>query len=157
MANLLACAERAGILHVAAIREVLERVQRRPSRGLSTLVEALDEHVRIGAQLSRSEVEAALRDIAVRAGLPAPQLNRVVFGEEVDALWPDAGIGIEIDSWQFHRDRRAFVADRAKLRRLYLRGFVVLPYAAADITCRPQLVAAELAAARSRSAALLPT
>ena len=116
------------------------------------LTAALSEHVRIGAQLSRSEVESALHSIAVRAGLPAPMLNRVIAGDEVDALWPAARLGVEIDSWAFHRGRRAFVADRAKLRRLSLHGFLVLPYAAADVVHRPGLVASELRAALSRPA-----
>ena len=152
IANMLAASERAGSLDIAATREVLDRVRGRPTRGHALLTEVLDEHSRIGAQLTRSGVEAALRSVAVKAGLPAPQMNRVLYGEEIDAVWPDVRLGIEIDSWEFHRDRRSFVADRAKLRRLFLRGYVVLPYAAVDIVHRPDLVAAELAAARERAA-----
>lgn len=151
LANILARAERACVLHLAAVRGALERTGPRPTRGRAALTAALNEHLRLGAQLSRSEVGFALREVAVRAGLPAPMLNRVVAGDEVDALWPAARIGVEIDSWAFHRDRRAFVADRAKLRRLFLRGFVVLPYAAADVRFRPDLVADELRAALNRS------
>ena len=151
LANILARAERASLLHLTAVRRTLERAGPRPTRGHAALSAALDEHLKLGAQLSRSEVEFALREVAVRAGLPAPMLNRVVAGDEVDALWPASRIGIEIDSWAFHHDRRAFVADRAKLRRLFLRGFVVLPYAAADIRFRPNLVADELRAVLARS------
>ncbi len=156
MANMLAAAERASLLHLASIREVLERVRSRPTSGYKLLVDVLTEHLDAGAQLSRSEVEASLRDIAVQAGLPAPQLNRVIAGDEVDAVWPDVGLAVEIDSWAFHRDRRAFVSDRAKLRRLFLRGFVVLPYAAADVVHRPRLVAAELIAARAHAESRVP-
>ncbi len=150
IASVLARAERAGLLELSAMRETLERVSSRPTPGYAQLSEALREHHRLGAQLSRSEVESALHGIASQAGLPVPMLNRVVAGDEVDALWPDARLGIEIDSWEFHRDRRSFVADRAKLRRLSLQGFVVLPYAGADIVHRPHLVASELRAALAR-------
>lgn len=151
LANVLARAERASLLHLSALRDALARVQHNPSQGHAALSAALDEHARLGAQLSRSEIETALHSIASQAGLAEPLLNRVVAGDEVDALWPRAGLGIEIDSWEFHRDRRSFVADRAKLRRLFLRGFVVLPYAAADVVHRPGLVAAELRAALARA------
>lgn len=151
LANLLARAERASLLHVSEIHAVMERVRARPSPGHARLADVLAEYMQLGAQFSRSDVEAALRDIAVRAGLPAPHLNRMVGGDEVDALWPDLQLGIEVDSWEFHRDRRAFVQDRAKLRRLYLHGLTVLPFTGADVVFRPARVAIELAAIRDRA------
>lgn len=156
LANLLAQAERASLLDLAAVRETLERVRARPTPGYARLAGVLAEHAQLGAQLSRSDVEAALRGIAVRARLPPPQLNRMVGGDEVDALWPDLRLGIEIDSWEFHRDRRSFVADRAKLRRLYLQGLTVLPYAAADVVFRPAAVAKELRNVHARAGRLWP-
>lgn len=157
MANVLAETERRGLLHLAALREVMERVKHRPTRAHALLVHVLTEHLRHGAQLTRSEVEEALREIAERAGLPAPLMNRVIGGAELDAWWPDVGLGIEVDSWEFHDHRRAFVADRAKLRHLFLRGVLVLPYAAADLVHRPDLVAAELAALRRQAATMRRT
>lgn len=154
MANVLAEAERRRLLHLAALREAMERVKHRPTPAHALLVHVLTEHLRHGAQLTRSEVEEALREIAVRAGLPAPLMNRVIGGDELDAWWPDVGLGIEVDSWEFHDHRRSFVTDRAKLRRLFLRGVVVLPYAAADLVHRPQLVAPELAALRRQAVTL---
>lgn len=152
MANVLAEAERRGLLHLAALRDVMERVKHRPTRAHALLVHVLTEHLRHGAQLTRSEVEDALHGIAVRADLPAPLMNRVIGGDELDAWWPDVGLGIEVDSWEFHDHRRAFVTDRAKLRRLFLNGVLALPYAAADLVHRPELVAAELAALRRQAA-----
>ncbi len=153
IANLLARAERASLLHVGDVQDVMDRVRARPTPGHARLAAALDEHLQLGAQLSRSDIEGALRDIAARAGLPAPRLNQIVGGDEVDALWPDLRLGIEIDSWQFHHDRRSFVADRAKLRRLYLQGLTVLPFAASDLVYRPAAVAAEIRAILARASA----
>ena len=147
MASLLARAERASLLDVVAIREVMKRVRHRPRPGRGVLLDMLAEHAAAGAQLSRSDVEAALRDIAVRAGLPPPLLNRNVAGDEVDAIWPGAGLAVEIDSWEFHHDRRSFVADRAKQRRLTLRGWTVLAFAAVDVLHRPALVTTQLVTA----------
>ncbi len=152
MANLVARAEQAGVLHLAALRDVAARVRMRPTRGHSVLVRVMTEHLQLGAQLTRSEVEVALREIAARAGLPPPLMNRMIAGEELDAYWPDLRLGIEIDSFTWHGDRASFVGDRAKLRRLFLAGVIVLPYAAADIAYRQAIVAAELRDLRARAA-----
>ncbi len=151
MATLLARADRAALLDLGSIEEVMGRVRHRPGRGHAVLTDALFEYGRLGAQLSRSDVEAALHHIATRAGLAAPLLNRNVAGDEVDAIWPAYHLAIEIDSWEFHRDRRSFVADRATQRRLTLAGWTVLAFAAADVVHRPALVAAQISAvARAR-------
>ena len=153
LANVLARAERAALLDVGAIEEVRRRTRHRPGLGDARLGDALAEYAHLGAQLSRSDVEAALHQIATSAGLPPPLLNRNVAGDEVDAIWPAHNVAIEIDSWEFHRDRRSFVADRAKQRRLTLQGWTVLAFAGADIVHRPALVAAQItAASRERRA-----
>ena len=151
MANVLARAERASLLDIAEVHEVMRGVRYRPTAAHALLTAAVGEHIRLGAQLTRSDVEGALRDIAVAAGIPPPRLNRMVGGDEVDALWPEFRLGIEVDSWEFHRDRRSFVADRAKLRRLYLQGLTVLPFAASDIVHRPGEVADQLRALLAHS------
>jgi very-short-patch-repair endonuclease len=44
--------------------------------------------------------------------LASPQTNVLVDGDEVDALWPDARLIVELDSWEFHHHRAAFEKDR---------------------------------------------
>ena len=50
----------------------------------------------------------------------------IVEGYEVDALWSDAKLIVELDSWDHHRSRRAFEEDRRRDAALQLAGYVVL-------------------------------
>ncbi|MGH2857735.1 MAG: type IV toxin-antitoxin system AbiEi family antitoxin domain-containing protein [Solirubrobacteraceae bacterium] len=51
----------------------------------------------------------------VRAhGLPEPQMNARVLGREVDALFMPQRVIVELDSWEFHHDRTAFIDDRER-------------------------------------------
>jgi very-short-patch-repair endonuclease len=46
--------------------------------------------------------------------LPMPQLNATVNGKEVDALYAKERLIIELDSWTYHGDRRAFNNDHRR-------------------------------------------
>ena len=105
---------------------------------------ALAEHVRRGAQLTRSELEDALRQLVRLHDLPEPVLNAYVEGEEVDAHWPAARVVVEADGWEAHRDRATFARDRAKSNRLTLLGYRVLRFTHDAITHRPETVAAQI-------------
>ncbi len=39
-------------------------------------------------------------------------MSAVVAGHEVDALFPDEKVIVELDSWKFHSDRDSFESDR---------------------------------------------
>jgi hypothetical protein len=45
-------------------------------------------------------------------GLPPPVMGAVVAGHEVDALFPEEKVIVELDSWEFHQDRGSFESDR---------------------------------------------
>ncbi len=68
--------------------------------------------------LTRSALEDLFRAFVVRHGLPMPQINaRVRIGgrmREVDALYRESRLIVELDSWRFHSDRASFERDRAK-------------------------------------------
>lgn len=68
--------------------------------------------------LTRSALEDLFRAFVARHGLPMPELNaRVRIGSrmrEVDALYRQARLIIELDSWTHHSDRASFERDRAK-------------------------------------------
>ncbi len=46
--------------------------------------------------------------------LPMPQLNVMLHGVEVDALYRDHHLIVELDSWTYHRGRRSFNGDHAR-------------------------------------------
>lgn len=68
--------------------------------------------------LTESELEDLFRRFVARHGVPMPQLNRrLQIGgrwRRLDAFYPEAGLIVELDSWQFHGDRASFERDRAK-------------------------------------------
>jgi hypothetical protein len=75
---------------------------------------------------TRSDLERDFLGVCRKAGLPAPQVNVIVKGFEVDALWPDQRLVVELDSFEFHRTRAAFERDRARDAALQLAGYRVL-------------------------------
>ncbi|MCU4184271.1 hypothetical protein K6U06_07850 [Acidiferrimicrobium sp. IK] len=64
------------------------------------------------------------------AGLPAPaRQHRVVLRGAVyrlDLAYPDQKVGVEFDGWEWHRSRKRFDDDRARLAELTLAGWLVV-------------------------------
>jgi very-short-patch-repair endonuclease len=115
----------------------------RTGPGPARLARARTRFDAVGAILTRSEGEELLRALLADFGLPPAVTNRHVGGDEVDVVWPEAMVGIELDSWKHHQGKVRFVRDRAKLRRLTLAGWTILPYTAFELRADPGLVASE--------------
>jgi very-short-patch-repair endonuclease len=64
------------------------------------------------AEPTRSEFEEAFRRFCRRFGLPRALTLADVHGYEVDALFAEQRLVIELDGWEFHRSRVAFGDDR---------------------------------------------
>jgi Transcriptional regulator, AbiEi antitoxin len=47
-------------------------------------------------------------------GLPEPVMAANVYGWEVDALFPDEKVIVELDGWEFHSSRESFETDRER-------------------------------------------
>lgn len=81
-------------------------------------------------ELTRSTLEDTFRAFVTRHGLPMPELNkRLRIGgrmREVDALYREARLIIELDSWRHHSDRDSFERDRAKDAAALADGFRTL-------------------------------
>lgn len=86
--------------------------------GTTQLVRALDTT----PGMTRSEAERRLLALVAQAGLARPIPNARVAGHEVDLHWPEHGLVVEFDSWQFHSTRAAFERDRRKDAALLLAG-----------------------------------
>jgi very-short-patch-repair endonuclease len=63
---------------------------------------------------SRSDWERSFPAFCRKHGLPRPRLNTVVCGYEVDALFEDEKLIVELDGWAFHSSRDAFERDRIR-------------------------------------------
>ncbi len=61
---------------------------------------------------TRSAWEDEFPAFCAEHGLPTPVMNTFVAGHEVDALFPNEKVIVELDSWAFHSDRGSFEGDR---------------------------------------------
>jgi predicted transcriptional regulator of viral defense system/very-short-patch-repair endonuclease len=81
--------------------------------------------VRGSHRFTRSEFERRFL-AAVRAWrLPVPETNQTVAGWEVDCVWRERRLVVELDHPYTHTDPRAFERDRLKDERLEDAGYVV--------------------------------
>jgi very-short-patch-repair endonuclease len=71
----------------------------------------------------RSPLEERFHDFCVERRVPPPASNVLVLGHEVDTLWPEAKLILELDSWEFHHHRAAFNRDRARDSALLVAGY----------------------------------
>ncbi len=63
---------------------------------------------------TRSTLEDAFVAWIRHHHLPMPQLNVMLHGVEVDALYTDHHLIVELDSWTYHQGRRSFDGDHAR-------------------------------------------
>jgi hypothetical protein len=142
LTRLLEQAERLGLFNLIAIQRVLERSPGR--RGAKPLRAALTQMEPEPPRVN-SDWERDLLDFCADIGVPKPELTVIVEGYEVDALWREKKLIVELDSWTFHRSRRAFVEDRRRLAVLQLAGYLALPITALD-SAAARLLSAAVAA-----------
>jgi very-short-patch-repair endonuclease len=95
---------------------------------------------------SRSEGERRMLAIVRAAGLPEPRRNLHSHDYEIDQLWPEHRVAVEIDGFATHGRRRDFERDRGKGADLQAHGVTVLRFTWRQITERRLWVAARLAA-----------
>ena len=72
----------------------------------------LDRHLH--GNPTRSPFEDDFAAFCQQHNLPTPLTDVEVAGHLVDALFPDQKLIVELDSWEFHKDRAAFETDRAR-------------------------------------------
>lgn len=81
-----------------------------------------------GPAFTRSGAEDLLLEIIDSADLPSPQANVVVLGYEVDFLWPDLLVIVEVDGYRHHSSPRALDRDHRRDTRLSSAGYQVLRF-----------------------------
>lgn len=130
-------AERLRLLDLRVIERTCERNAGR--RGLKPLRALLSDAQPVVD--TRSELERRFLTFCRGAQLPPPAVNVIVAGFEVDALWPDRRLVVELDGYAFHRTRAAFERDRARDAALQLAGYRVLRLTARRLGEEPAAVA----------------
>jgi very-short-patch-repair endonuclease len=132
-------------LHASLMSSVIKASRGR--RGLKPLRAAL-LRTRPQDVLTRSELERRARRLVATAGLPAPEMNVRVDGYEVDMLWRDAGLVVELDGSEYHDPER----DTRKTNNLMARGWTVQRFTWRQVVNDPAWVVQSLQAVRSRAA-----
>lgn len=143
-------AHRAGLLEPADLLGLLDRYRRRP--GVSLLRLILDEMA--DPTFVRSEAERRLIELLRVAGLPLPRTNRRVIGLEVDFVYPEERLVIEVDGRAYHSGDPAFERDHERDNLLVAADYEVIRLTWRKITRRPEAVAALVAGALGRRARL---
>jgi len=141
----LAQSERLRLYDHRALQDVLARAN--GHRGRTPLAAAITHE----PQLTRSELEALLLDLARRAGLPPPLVNSTLDAPDhgrldPDFYWPTHRLIVETDGYETHRTRAAFQADRRRDAALTAAGYTVLRFTDRDVTRHPETVICRLRA-----------
>jgi very-short-patch-repair endonuclease len=134
-------AEQLRLTDPLSLIDLVERYPRRP--GLAA-IRALLKEASIGARVIRSELEERFQAFLLRAGLPLPQTNRRIEGYEVDCVWPEQRLIVELDGSAFHSPTHAFEEDRARDRRLEAAGWHVIRVTWRQLHEEPELLEADL-------------
>jgi very-short-patch-repair endonuclease len=111
--------------------------------GSKTLRAALRTHEPRLAR-TRSRVERRFLELCERAALPMPDVNVKVGRMTVDAVWWDAGLAVELDTYGTHGSPARMERDRRRELHLRAAGFAVVRYTDQQIDEQPQLVLADL-------------
>jgi very-short-patch-repair endonuclease len=137
-----------GVVKDRDLADVLSRHRgRRGAKALRILAASA-----AGGGLSRSEAERRMLALVRTAALPQPQTNARVDRLEVDLLWPDQKLIVEVDGYEFHAGRHSFERDRERDAMLAARGYLVLRVTWRQLVSRRDAVIARVAAALARRA-----
>lgn len=99
---------------------------------------------------SRSDLEEGFSRLCQSHELLPPEHNVKIGRWEVDFVWREQRLAVEIDSFTYHRGSIAFQNDRARDLDLRQRGFTVLRFSERQLEEEPARVAADVARALRR-------
>ena len=123
-------------LRPAAIRDACGRG--RP--GSVELIKALGSYI---PQLAwtKSDLEDEYLYLCQRFGIPLPQVNTSVHGEEPDCYWPGLGLVVELDGGGNHSSPSQRHRDQRKALKLRSHGLAVVRYTDDQVFKSPKQVA----------------
>ncbi|HET7048114.1 MAG TPA: DUF559 domain-containing protein [Solirubrobacteraceae bacterium] len=128
-------------------REIEQLLERAGPRAGTRAIRALLSDNASG--FTRSEAERLLRALIRSANLPRPLFNARVAGFEVDAVWPDRHLIVEVDGYAYHGHRAQFERDRRKDLALTAAGYRVIRVSWRQLTQEPLALVAVISAALS--------
>lgn len=111
------------VVRLGQIAHVLARARGR--RGASRLQKLMDSSTGT-TTVTRSQAEERFLALVRAADLPQPEVNCQTRGFEVDFLWRERGLVVEVDGYRYHSSRSAFERDSAKGAKLTAAGLHVM-------------------------------
>jgi very-short-patch-repair endonuclease len=142
--ELTRAADEARVHRLVTDHSLNEQFQRYPHhRGTAALRNAIQTE----PALTRSEAERRFLELVRAAGLPEPETNARVGRYEVDFLWRDQRLIVEVDGYAFHSSRSSFEQDRRRDAELTAGGFRVMRQTWRHVTRQREALVATLATA----------
>jgi very-short-patch-repair endonuclease len=136
----------AEVRRLARRSDLADQLARNPGRRGTRILRQTVE-LEGGPALTRSEAERRLLHLIRTADLPRPEVNARLGRYEVDFLWREQRLVVEVDGYAYHAGRRAFERDRERDTALAAVGFTVLRITWRQLVGAPETVIARLAAA----------
>jgi very-short-patch-repair endonuclease len=124
--------------------ELERRLAELPGRPGSPALRALLDSYTVAAFETRSAMEERFLALCDEHGLPRPRVNTRIEGEEVDFVWREARLIVEVDGYRYHRMPSAFEDDRERDVMLSVAGWHVMRFTWKQLTGRPAWVAASI-------------
>jgi len=112
------------------LSDVIERFPNHPG------ARRLRKYTHVNGGPTRSAWEDAFPAWCAKHDLPPPVMGAVVAGHEVDALFPEEKVIVELDSWEFHQDRGSFETDRDRDADTLAAGHLTVRMTWARMTAR---------------------
>ena len=139
-AEALAVARRRRLVSGLEIDDLLDGHPRRRGRARLRRLHAAEQ----GAAFTRSEADRRVRRLLAQADLPAPDVNAIVAGLEVDFVWRPEGLIMEVDGYRYHSGRQRWERDRLRDQRLLAAGYRVLRISWLQLVATPIAVAVRI-------------
>jgi len=138
--------ERSLALRSFDLHAVQAAIEANPSRPGAKTLAGIVAAVHDEPPLTRSELEALMRDLCDANAIRRPEVNVRVEGSEVDFFWRAERLIVETDGHETHGTRAAFERDRAKDARLTALGYRVVRFTYRQLVYERPLVVATLLA-----------
>ncbi|NNF37693.1 MAG: DUF559 domain-containing protein [Gemmatimonadetes bacterium] len=147
--RVVAAALRTGAVDRAALSVACSRYRGR--RGIGRLRQVLDRPEM--PRFTRSEAERRVLKAIRDSGLPTPRANVTAGPYEVDFLWDNLNVVLEVDGFEFHSSRRSFESDRERDGWLQAEGLLVVRLTWRQITREPMKTMVQLGRTLARRSA----
>jgi hypothetical protein len=124
--------KQAEVLHLFDLFAIRTLLKRHPHhRGARAFREILRSWA--DPERTRSDLELEFVAVCARHHLPRPLMNGSFEGMEIDALFPDHGIAVELDSGRFHDNPLQREDDYEKRARLEAAGWRLVAFTSRQV------------------------